>query len=53
MHTSSCSQNLKVGDYLGDRHRWEIILKYAVKKHDGKTWSGLIWDRTEIIGRLL
>ena len=53
MGKNSSSQSQKMGDYLEDMHRWDIILKCAVKKHNGKEWSGLIWDGTEISGTVM
>jgi hypothetical protein len=35
------------------RHRWEDVLKWALKKLDRKTWTELIWFRTGTRGGVL
>jgi hypothetical protein len=35
------------------RRRWEIILKWILKKWDGMAWPGLIWLRIGTGGGLL
>jgi hypothetical protein len=35
------------------RYRWGIILKWILKKQDGRVWTGLVWLRIGISGGLL
>jgi len=50
--------NLKERNYLDDVSiyiyiYWRIILKYILRKYDGRTCHGLIWHRTGTSGGLL
>jgi hypothetical protein len=35
------------------RHKWEIILKWILKKRDARDWTGLMWLRIGACGVLL
>jgi hypothetical protein len=35
------------------RRKWIDNIKMDIKKHDGVSWTGLIWLRIETSGRLL
>jgi hypothetical protein len=43
--------HLKVRDHLEDLSiDGTLMLKYIVKKWDGKMWTGLIWHRIQWVG---
>jgi hypothetical protein len=53
-----CIQSL-VGKLEGERPLgrprciWKVILKWILKEYDGLMWTGIIWLRIGISGRLL
>jgi hypothetical protein len=54
VHTGFWWGELKDRDHFKDLSiDGRIILKYILKKQNGRTWTGLIWLRTEPSGRLL
>jgi hypothetical protein len=54
MYTTFWLENLQGKRPLGrPRHRWEDNIRMDIREIGGKVWTGFIWLRIGISGRLL